>query len=361
MSIKRQKGDLLSIDEDEVQRRLDEVMRRSAHRVDPDAAPAKADDCGLYLVASQMRSGGTMLAALFDSHEACLTYPGELSVGFPSKHHWPRLETDVSPARAFLMLFDRRLVEWSEKGFLKIGKAQLRTKRKDESIPFRYDPRAHYETFERLFRRSASRRQILDSYLTALGKSWRDTTDRAVRRVVGHLPGNIERRKEIGQFLSDYPDTGLLVSVRDPRDWFVSARRHVTRKGAAKGMTAETARRYLLEAWQTAARNIIELHDSGRSRLLCVHFSDLVHDRSRVYADACGWMGVDPAKGKGVPTFANASLRPNTNFGPAETPADVEGRRRDLSADELEEIGEAARPFHAEMDRIVGALFRDER
>ena len=66
-------------------------------------------DQPLALICQAQRSGGTLLARLFDGHPQCHVHPYELQIGFPKPHIWPQLALDEEPAIWFAKLHESYL------------------------------------------------------------------------------------------------------------------------------------------------------------------------------------------------------------------------------------------------------------
>src|SRR5262245_3404433 len=61
--------------------------------------------CPLIMISQVERSGGSLMAQLFDGHPQILAHPHELKFGFPDKRTWP--PTDLhDPDEQFRALFE---------------------------------------------------------------------------------------------------------------------------------------------------------------------------------------------------------------------------------------------------------------
>src|SRR3954453_8310414 len=61
-------------------------------------------DQPLALICQAQRSGGTLLAGLFDGHPQCHVHPQELRIGARHPHPWPRLKPHEDPEAWFSRL-----------------------------------------------------------------------------------------------------------------------------------------------------------------------------------------------------------------------------------------------------------------
>ena len=77
----------------------------------------------LVMVSQVERSGGSLMAQLFDGHPQLLAHPHELKIGYPNKRVWPPLNVaDVD--EQFRLLFELNNIDFFQNGYSK-GKHNL--------------------------------------------------------------------------------------------------------------------------------------------------------------------------------------------------------------------------------------------
>ena len=87
-------GDPAETDDPELVAELTQALQLRRESVIPVDQP-------LTLICQAQRSGGTLLARLFDGHPQCHAHPHELHIGDNRPHVWPKLALDESPESWF--------------------------------------------------------------------------------------------------------------------------------------------------------------------------------------------------------------------------------------------------------------------
>jgi hypothetical protein len=289
----------------------------------------------LALICQAQRSGGTLLARLFDGHPECHAHPHELHIGARRPHTWPDLRLDEDPETWFDKLREEKLTVLFEKGSRKIPlKAADRA---DEGLyPFILPPALQRRMFlDEVARRRpiGSERDVLDCYMTSLFNAWLDNQNLrgvAKRWVVAFSP-----RRAWGdgleRFFGIYPDGRLISILRDPRSWFTSA----------QGRDPEADPHGLLELWKRSAREMLEGHRRFGERLCVVRFEDLVLDTGATMHRLAEWLGIAWDERLAVPTFNGYPVGPNSSYATNEIGVltdPVERHRRLLSGEQRELI-----------------------
>jgi hypothetical protein len=286
----------------------------------------------LVLICQAQRSGGTLLARLFDAHPQCHAHPHELMIGYPKAHRWPELPLDEDPDIWFGKLRERYLNTLFTKGQRRVPLKAAAEKFR-ASYPFIMPPGFQRLLFlDEVGRRSpGSEREVLDCYMTSLFNAWLDNQNlRGVEKrwVVAFSP----RRAwgdGLDRFFSIYPDGRLISILRDPLSWFTSA------KGRAPGSEPGT----LLDIWQRSAREMLEARRRFGAQVAVVRFDELVLDTPGVMRRLADWLGIEFDERLLTPTFNGYPVGPNSSFETSETgvvSAPVE-RYRELLTDEQQE------------------------
>ena len=268
----------------------------------------------LVLICQAQRSGGTLLARLFDTHPQCHAHPHELHIGPRRPHTWPDLPPHEEPEEWFEKLSEARLGDIFLKGKRRVPLKGITAEEGETLLPFMLPP-----AFQRLLfldevgRRSpvGSEREVLDCYMTSLFNAWLDNQNlRGVEKrwVVAFSP----RRawgEGLDRFESIYPDGRLISILRDPLSWFTSAqgRDHAADPDA------------LLEVWKRSAEEMVEAERRLGERFRAVRFDELVLDTAGAMRRLADWLGIEFDERLLTPTFNGYPVGPNSSFETNET------------------------------------------
>jgi Sulfotransferase family len=287
----------------------------------------------LVLICQAQRSGGTLLARLFDAHSECHAHPHELMIGYPKPHTWPELPLDEDPDIWFGKLRERYLSTLFTKGQRRVPLKASGDKVRG-AYPFIMPPGFQRMLFlDEVRRRSplGSERDVLDCYMTSLFNAWLDNQNlrgTEKRWVVAFSP-----RRAWGdgltRFFSIYPDGRLISILRDPLSWFTSA----------KGRAPAAEQDKLLDVWKRSAREMLEARRRFGDAVAVVRFDELVLDTAGVMRRLANWLGIEFDERLLSPTFNGYPVGPNSSFETSETgvvSAPVE-RYRELLTDEQQE------------------------
>jgi hypothetical protein len=266
-------------------------------------------DQPLALISQAQRSGGTLLARLFDGHPQCHVHPDELQIGDRRPHVWPELRLDGDPELWFSTLREGRLASLFARGRREVPLKKQAVAPDERYYPFMLPPAFQRRLFlDEVERRSPikSEREILNCYMTSLFNAWLDNQNLygvEKRWVVAFSPRRawderLERLFEI------YPDGRLISILRDPLGWYASAQR---RSQAAKPGD-------LLELWK---RSVSQMFDAWRrypERVCVVRFEELVLKTEAAMGRLARFLGIDFDPQLTVPTFNRYLSGPNSSF-----------------------------------------------
>jgi len=305
----------------------------------------------LVLICQAQRSGGTLLARLFDGHPECHAHPHELLIGYPKPHTWPELPLDEDPDLWFGKLRERYLSTLFTKGQrrlpLKASGEKFRA-----SYPFIMPPGFQRLLFlDEVGRRAplGSEREVLDCYMTSLFNAWLDNQNlRGVEKrwVVGFSP----RRAwgdGLDRFESIYPDGRLISILRDPLSWFTSA----------QGRDEAADPDVLLGVWMRSAREMLEAEQRLGERFRVVRFEELVLDTPGAMRRLASWLGIDYDERLATPTFNGYPVGPNSSFETSQTGVvqePVERYRELLTDDQQEHIRSECEELYNEVLALAG-------
>ena len=233
-----------------------------------------------------------------------LTYPWEMTIGYPAKNTWPVLDAGDAPDRLFAKLFDTELGYLSWKGYRKRGKA----KKKEKRLKFEYSPLDHYMSFIASLPRIRTVRTVLDTYFDTFFRAWHRDLSRA-NYVAGFVPRLASRGECVEGFFRDYPDGRLVSIIRDPADWFASMQAHTKNH---KVRYADVGERMVL--WNQMAAQALKYVAHYGDRFQLLSFKALVSDRNGTTKRISAWLDIEFNPCLLSQTFDNNSIHPNTNF-----------------------------------------------
>jgi hypothetical protein len=265
----------------------------------------------LVLVSQIQRSGGTLLSQLFDGHPELHAHPYELHIGHPRKEDWPELPLTPMPKRQFAVLSEPSHRRLFSEGY---RKQSLEQAQKDgELFPFLQPPSLTAALYRRLVPRDPrTRRELLDAYFTAYFNSWLDNRhlrDAPKRWVSGFAP-RLAWGDSRARFVDDYPDGRLIALLRDPFDWYASARAHLPGEDQSPYADCEES----MTQWVQGVREMVSAHEERPEATLILRFEDLVLKTPTVMRAVADWLGIDYADSLISPTFNDLPIRANSSF-----------------------------------------------
>jgi hypothetical protein len=308
-------------------------------------------DQPLALICQAQRSGGTLLARLFDGHPQCHAHPHELHIGDRRPHMWPELALAGNPELWFVKLQEDRLVLMFEKGRRRIPLKAQGERPQDSYYPFLLPPSFQRLLFlEEVERRSpiTSERQILDCYMTSLFNAWLDNQNLRgpeKRWVVAFSPRRAwgEGREKLFEL---YPDGRLISILRDPLSWYTSA------QGRDPGAPPEA----LLELWKRSAQEMIEAKGRYADQVLIVRFDELVRDTEGTMRGLANFLGIDYDPVLTTPTFNGYPVGANSSYEVRSTGVvtdPLERYKEILSAEQRKRIEGECEELHKEALGLV--------
>jgi hypothetical protein len=303
-------------------------------------------DAPLVLVSQIQRSGGSLLAQLFDGHPQVYPHPFEIRIWHPKKWEWPALDPEGDPAGWFDTLHSEKWTEFAEEGFAKPGSNPAAA---EQRHPFTFAADEQRSLFLDLVGSHPVRRQrdILDCYFTSFFRSWGEWQPTGSELVItGFMPRIVMSPDSLARFRSDYPDGKLISIVRDPRSWYVSSTRHWWRP-----VDLELA----VGAWIQSARAIGEILRSGEPWAMGLIFDELVLEPDSVLRRVADFIGIDFAPCLLEPSYLGRPVLPNSSFEVREYGINTAmARRKDEIPPEAEaHIAEEALTLYEELVELV--------
>ncbi len=313
----------------------------------PDLPPLASQP--LLLISQIQRSGGSMLAQLFDGHPQVLAHPAELFIGKPQKWHWPELDRHATPKAWFDSLYERGLVKFIGRGFAKAGSNPYAL---EDVHPYRFSPHRQIMMFLALIEqhKPASQRAILDCYFTSYFAAWEDYRPTGRERYLSAFcPQLLMVPKSLAGYLRDYPDGRVLSSVRDPRTWYVSCHRH-SRNAYPDAVSA-------IRQWRQSTESILSLAEHQPERIMFFTYEAAIRDPVAVIRRAAAWLGIEYLDILTVPTYLGRPVLPNSSFGVSTYGVNTLSldRAQLLAPADRDYIEREAMPLYLEAERLSGS------
>jgi hypothetical protein len=309
-------------------------------------------DQPLALICQAPRSGGTLLARLFDGHPQCHAHPHELHIGDRRPHVWPEIELDEAPEAWFAKLREERLSALFSKGKRRIALKAQNVADGESYYPCILPPAFQRTLFlDEVERRSpiGSEREVLNCYMTSLFNGWLDNQNLrgAERRWVVAFSPRRAWGDGLDKLFELYPDGRLISILRDPLSWYSSA------QGRDPDADPET----LLERWDRSVREMIDADSRFGDRVCVIRFDELVLETEATMRTLADFLGIDFDPTLTLPTFNGYPVGANSSFDVRDTgvvtdPVDrhkelLSSSQRDLVKSSCEQLYREALPLAA--------------
>lgn len=311
----------------------------------------------LALISQIQRSGGTLLSQLFDGHPQLHAHPYELHTGSP-KHRWPELSLDAGPDAWFQSLWERPAGRSFREGYRKEPTREGLVG-EPETFPFLLPPLVQKRIFDAVVGRRSpdSLRAIFDCYMTSYFNGWLDnqslyTGDK--RWVVAFAARLSLVEQSVASLFDTYPDGRLISIVRDPRSWYVSARRHAATNRERDYGTLEDA----VRTWSRSAEAMLDARARYGERFYGLTFESLLGDTEATMRDLAAFLGIDFLPILREPSFNGMPIRANSSFVVADhgvVSEPLERHRRELTPEELSYLEQYAVPLYERVVAEAGA------
>ena len=257
------------------------------------------------LISQIQRSGGSLLAQLFDSHPEVHAHPYELTIGKPKKYIWPKIDLNDNPERWIEILFEDIVIKHFKEGYRKGPQA-------DQTFPFVFLPPLQKKIFLHYLDSfsSITPRNIYDAYMTSYFGAWLDyqNSHGDKRFITAFTPRLAIIAESIESFFQIYPDGRLISIIRDPKNWYPSALKHKVHKSKYQDI------RNALELWIRNAQAILRNREEYGERVCILTFEDLVGKTELVMRYLAEFLGIQFDEVLLTPTFNKIPIRANTSF-----------------------------------------------
>jgi hypothetical protein len=190
---------------------------------------------------------------------------------------------------------------------------------------------------------SVALRDVFNAYMTSYFGAWVNNQNVAGEKkfITAFTPRLANRAQNMASFFEVYPEGRLISIVRDPKNWYPSARKHNLDKYGDI--------RHALSQWNESARAMVRNKESYGDRVRIIRFEDLVRRTESMMRYLCGFIGIRYDEVLLTPTFNKTPVKPNTSF-KLEDPGisvSVLSRYKDLSEEELKIVDEMTAEAYA--------------
>jgi hypothetical protein len=262
----------------------------------------------LVLISQIERSGGTLLSRLFDGHPQCHAHPYELKVGYPTKDVWPQLDLTQSPEAWYHMLWEHHTLRLFKSGYHKYA-AGAGTE--IPVYPFIVPSILQRAIFDHCIagRPIASERDVLDCYMTSYFNAWLDNQnlyEPGKKFITAFTPRLNMKPDSLERFFTVYPDGWLISSIREPKSWYVSARKH------SPELYSDMAE--AIRLWQLSARAMLAAQERYGSRVYLLSFEALVGQPEETMTALARSLGLKFTPGLLRPTFNQMPIQADSSF-----------------------------------------------
>jgi hypothetical protein len=179
-------------------------------------------------------------------------------------------------------------------------------------------------------------RDILDAYMTSYFVAWLNNINiRGEKKyITAFTPRLSVHQESIRSFFKTYPDGRLISLVRDPRNWYPSARGHETAKKKYHDICKA------IDQWNEGADAMIRNKLEFAERVCLLQFEDLVSKTETVMRYLARFLEIDFDPILLTPTFNKIPILANTSFRheKGQIQAGTLSRHRLLTAEEVELI-----------------------
>lgn len=307
-------------------------------------------DCPLLLVSEIQRSGGSMMAQLFDGHPELYAHPFEIHLGYPKKWDWPTLDLDLEPERWFDILFEKKPIRrFVQKGFAKADRNRAAV---NQRFPFHFSEAIQKEVFLSEIKREppGDNRAILNAYFTSFFAAWEGYHTGGRKRLVsGFTPRvNMYEHSRAG-FLRDYPDGKLISVIRDPITWYASARKH-----SLKYRYTDRA----IKLWCKSTRSSLELAHQYPGQIRLVSYEQILTNPQQTLRGLAEFAGIEFHESLLTPTFLGKPVRPNSSFQVDSTGLNrrMLEREQELRRSQVRKIRRMAWPLYEQSLEAISAM-----
>ena len=305
----------------------------------------------LALISQIQRSGGTLLAQLFDGHPEIHAHPHELKIGKPKKYIWPKIDLNDNFERWFYILFEDDTIEHFKGGYRK-------ERKQDETFSFLFLPSLQKKIFLKYLDSLApiKLRDVFDAYMTSYFGAWLNYQNSGNQKkyITAFTARLAMDKSNMESFFEVYPDGRLISIIRDPKNWFPSALRHNEYIKRDKYTDMSLA----LNQWRESALATLRNKETYGERVCIIRFEDLIGKTEAVMRYLADFLDIEFDDTLLTPTFNRFPIRANTSFESEQhgIMRSTLTRHETLSKDELDLIDRTTKDEYQKILSTVVAL-----
>ena len=251
----------------------------------------------LILIGQIQRSGGTLLSQLFDGHPELHNYTSELILTEP-KWDWSK-KFNFSSIEQNPSLKQNILTRNYEK--LSIGKINYKTRNK-----FIFNPFIEKKIFKSF--KTKNLRSNFNAYFTAFFNAfinYKNNQNGKKKFITAFLPRFTIMDENVDLFFQIYPNGKLIIIIRDPRSWLISARKHSAEyKDIAKS----------LALWKKICQNSLDFRKKYFEKIIIIKFDDLIKDTENTIRKICSKININFEESLLSPTFNSELINSDSSF-----------------------------------------------
>lgn len=250
----------------------------------------------LILISQIQRSGGTLTSQLFDGHPQLLCYPDELKISEP-KWNWKK--------------FNRLYIQYNSIG----NHARLKHYKKEDKAQWKkgYKFICNMDLqrliFNNLSKQNNSDRSRLNNYFTSFFNSWSNYYDKKNLKkkkfITAFCPRINMTPSSIKKYFRIYEDGYLISIIRDPENWYSSAKIHSN----SYSNIIES-----LKIWEKSVKSSVVLKKKYKNKVIIVKFDDLINFPEKTMKKICKIIDIKYKKTLAKPTFNKIPILSNSSF-----------------------------------------------
>lgn len=263
------------------------------------------DTLPLLLVSQIQRSGGSLMAQLFDGHPELYAHPFEIHIGYPNKWNYPELSAADSPQKWLEYLYERKLDFFVKNGYAKPGGNQYAA---TERFEFNIDTKLLQKTFIEMVAKISDfdQRLIIDAYFKSFFYSWKNHLKTGKEKFYsGFTPRLALIRKSRELLFSDYPDAKIISIIRDPLSWYSSSFVHNSSHQDIK---------VAIDEWDSCTNTQLDCALKQPDRFYIILFEDLVTNPEFTLQGICNFSKINYDSCLLNPTFNGLPVYPNSSY-----------------------------------------------
>ncbi len=252
-----------------------------------------------------------------------------------------------SPKLWFEALFEHDLITHFKDGYKK-------DKRDDRVYAFIFPPALQYKLFLACLSRqeNATERDIMDAYMTSYFVAWLNNLNIGGEKkyITAFTPRLSMRQENMQSFFKTYPDGRLISIVRDPKNWYPSARGHQIVKNKYDNIGKA------IDQWNESTEAMIRNKREFTKQVCLLRFEDLVNKTETVMRYLASFLDIDFDPILLTPTFNKTLIQANTSFQheKGEIQTATLNRHQSLTAEEIELIGKLSKnQYQQVLEKVV--------